>query len=74
MSKLKILLRPDGVFSTMKTTEHHAVIKFFSLGGLSATEIHIQERIASSFSTVLRSVSEFDCGFSGDKDEPCSES
>ena len=51
-------------FCTMEKTEYRAVIKFFLLEGLSATEIHtkmvkVLKEAAPSFPTVHRWVLEF---------------
>ena len=62
-------------FYTMEKTEYRAVIKFFVLEGLSATEIHtkmvkVLKKAASSFPTVHRWVSEFRRGRKSVEDDP----
>jgi len=62
-------------FLTMEKTEYRAVIKFFVLEGLSATEIHtkmvsVLKESAPSFPTVHRWVLEFKRGRTSVEDEP----
>ena len=62
-------------FVTMEKTEYRAVIKFFVLEGLSATEIHtkmvkVLKESAPSFPTVHRWVLEFKRGRTSVEDEP----
>ena len=61
-------------FVTMEKTEYRAVIKFFVLEGLSATEIHtkmvkVLKESAPSFPTVHRWVLEFKRGRTSVEDE-----